>query len=82
MNAAKHAFPADAGGHIDVQFKRLGEWFEMTICDDGVGFDPATANRGLGIDLMENFATQLDGVLQFEKMPRGTMVRLIFAPAA
>jgi two-component sensor histidine kinase len=82
MNAAKHAFPCDGSGNIDVRFKRLGEGFEMTVADDGVGFDPAAAQRGQGLDLMEQFARQLKGGLVFDKSPIGTIVRLTFAAVA
>jgi two-component sensor histidine kinase len=81
MNAAKHAFPSDAGGKVDVRFRRVGDAFEMTVSDDGVGFSPDSAQPGHGLKLMKQFAQQLDGSLQLEKLPTGTRVKLTFAAA-
>jgi two-component sensor histidine kinase len=81
MNAAKHAFPSDAGGKVEVRFRRVSDSFEMTVSDDGVGFSPDSAQPGHGLNLMKQFAQQLDGSLQLEKLPAGTRVKLIFAVA-
>ena len=78
MNALKHAFPSDASGRMVVQFRRLGDAFEMAVSDDGVGFDPASEEPGRGIKLMKQFAQQLQGTLQIERLPIGMMVRLTF----
>jgi len=50
----------------------------MTASDDGVGFDPDTTQLGRGIKLMRQIALQLRGTVQFERLPVGMMVRLIF----
>jgi two-component sensor histidine kinase len=81
MNAAKHAFPSSAEGKVEVRFRRVDDSFEMTVSDDGVGFDPVSASPGHGIKYMEQFARQLKGALWVERLPKGTMVRLTFAAA-
>ena len=78
MNALKHAFPSDAVGKMEVQFRRLDNSFEMMVTDDGVGFDLASAQMGCGIQLMKQFAQQLKGTLQLERLPIGMMIHLTF----
>lgn len=78
MNAIKHAFPNRAHGNIDLCFHRLGDTFEMTISDNGVGFDPAQARPRHGMRFMSEIAQQLDGALEFKRLPVGAMVRLTF----
>lgn len=78
-NAVKHAFPDGAPGHIEARLRRLEEALELTIADDGVGIDPGAIARGDGIDLMRGLAGQLQGDLQLERLPRGTLVRLVFS---
>jgi len=78
MNTLKHAFSSDVVGKIKLQFRRLGDTFEMTVSDDGGGFDPDTTQLGRGIKLMRQIAQQLRGTLRFERLPVGMMVRLKF----
>jgi two-component sensor histidine kinase len=78
MNTLKHAFSSDVVGKIKLQFRRLGDTFEMTVSDDGGGFDPDTTQLGRGIKLMRQIAQQLRGTLRFERLPLGMMVRLTF----
>lgn len=80
-NALKHAFPVGATGQIEVRLRRLGDELELTVADDGVGFDPASIPRGDGIELMRGLAHQLKGELQLERLSKGTRVRLLFAAA-
>lgn len=81
MNVAKHAFPNDAAGKLEVRFRRLSDTFEMTVSDNGVGFDPASVLLGRGTKLMKEIAQQLRGTLRFERSPIGLTVRLTFAAA-
>ena len=78
MNTLKHAFSGDVVGKMKLQLRRLGDSFEMTVSDDGVGFDPDTTQLGRGIKLMRQIAQQLRGTLRFERLPVGMMVRLTF----
>ena len=77
MNTLKHAFSSDVVGKMKLQLRQLGDSFEMTVSDDGVGFDPDTTQLGRGIKLMGQIAQQLRGTLRFERLPVG-MVRLTF----
>ena len=77
-NTLKHAFSSDVVGKMKLQLRRLGDTFEMTMLDDGGGFDPDTTQLGRGIELMGQIAQQLGGTLRFERLPVGMMVRLTF----
>jgi len=79
MNSVKHAFPNDAAGKMEVRFRRLSDTFEMTVSDNGVGFDPAAAQPGRGTKLMNEIAQHLKGALRFERSRVGMTVRLTFA---
>jgi len=79
MNTVKHAFPNDAAGKMELRFRRLNDTFEMTVSDDGVGFDPASALPGRGTKLMKEIAQQLRGTLRLERLAVGMTVRLTFA---
>lgn len=80
-NAMKHAFPGGVEGHIETRLRRSGDLLELTVADDGIGFDPECASRGAGIDLMRGLARQLKGELQLLRLAKGAMMRLTF-PAA
>jgi signal transduction histidine kinase len=52
---------------------------ELSISDDGTGFDPATAagRHGMGLDLMRERVAEIGGELGLESTPgEGTTVRI------
>ena len=81
MNALKHAFPDGATGKLEAHLHRIGNTFQMTISDNGVGFDPnlIQLRKGHGVGFMKELAERLRGTLQLETLPVGTMVDLVFA---
>jgi len=79
MNALKHAFPENSTGKLQMRFGRNGDVFEMTVSDNGVGFDPAKKKRGQGLSLMQNLAGQLAGTIRLEPSPVGSVLRLTFS---
>ncbi len=62
-NAMKHAFQERGTGTITITLKLIEpERAELTIRDDGAGFDPqATPGSGMGSRLIRAFAQQLGG---------------------
>ena len=75
-NAAKHAH-AKA---IAVRLARTDGMVSLTIADDGVGFDGSRlgAPGGLGLVMMRERATQLDGRFEVDSAPgRGTTIRVV-----
>ncbi len=65
-NAFKHGFPEGRAGHIRVKLRPVSaKEGELTISDDGVGYD-VTAKSGMGSKLIRGLASQLDGDLQIK----------------
>ncbi len=74
-NALKHA----AANCVEVALCRGRDGFELTVADDGVGFDVAAAGErgGLGLSTMQERAAALGGRLQVISAPHeGTRVHL------
>jgi two-component sensor histidine kinase len=85
-NAAKHAFPDDRRGTIDVRLERMPEGkARLIIADDGVGIpeqapgEPEVAS-GMGARLVQMFARQVGGELTTETGDWGTRTTLVFMP--
>jgi len=72
-NALKHA----AAQRIRVELEVRDAEIELTISDDGIGFDPDRRRRGgVGLDSLELRAIALGGTLKLSSSPgRGTTVR-------
>jgi two-component sensor histidine kinase len=76
-NAFKHAFP-DRGGTILVAARQLAGEIELTVHDDGRGYDPGAARPGsLGVQLIDVLTRQLRGRFSLTK-EGGTAFRLTF----
>ena len=69
MNALKHGYPDGRGGAIEVVLKRVDDGrLRLAVSDDGVGL----ADRmvpGMGVQLMETFARQVQGDLKVTSQP-------------
>jgi signal transduction histidine kinase len=79
-NAVKHARPS----RVVLRVRDAGEGrAELSVSDDGAGFDPARAaeRHGMGLDLMRERVTEVGGELQLESAPgEGTTVRVTLGP--
>jgi signal transduction histidine kinase len=74
-NALKHS----AATSVRVGLRRNGEWVELSVVDDGVGFDVETASAagGIGILGMRERAREIDGSLTIHSAPgQGTTLTL------
>jgi signal transduction histidine kinase len=74
-NAAKHS----AARHIVVRLNRTDDLACLTVSDDGVGFDRSrlAGGGGLGLVMMRERASQLNGTFEFESAPgAGTTIRV------
>lgn len=79
-NALAHAFPEGRAGVVRIDLERLDAGrARLSIADDGVGYDPATAaeRRRLGLWLVGGLADQVKGVLT-TSCERGVLARLEF----
>ncbi len=57
-NSIEHAFNGNEG-EIDVQFKRMGKRYVLSIRDNGKGFDTTKTYKSLGMTLIKDLATTL-----------------------
>ena len=75
-NAVKHA----SATQITVRLSRSDAMVLLTVSDDGVGLDPSrfASAGGLGLVMMRERATQLNGRFDFESVPgRGMTIRVV-----
>lgn len=80
-NCLAHAFP-DRPGRVVVHLTGAGEGrCQLTVTDDGCGFDPASdeGRDGFGLWLVKSLASQARGEFEIATSPGGTVGRLVFA---
>jgi signal transduction histidine kinase len=71
QNVARHAGETDT----TIQIVRRDGTLEFTVVDHGMGFDPATTPKGMGLQIMLDRVEALGGTLSVESAPgRGTSV--------
>jgi two-component sensor histidine kinase len=77
-NAAKHAFP-DRPGTIRLELRPLdGRRVELTVADDGIGFDPGEiATPSSGLEIVRALVRQIEGQLE-TRSGSGTLHRIVF----
>jgi two-component sensor histidine kinase len=77
-NAFKHAFPEGRTGSILVQARQQDDQVEVTVRDDGAGFEGAPGREGsLGLTLISVLSRQLGGTYSFSS-DNGAVFRLTF----
>lgn len=76
-NAFKHAFAGEDEGRLYVELSREGENARLVVKDDGSGYMPADARKGMGSRLIAGFVTQLGGVVHVDNSD-GTTVTVTF----
>ncbi len=73
-NVAKHA----EAHSVKVTLSYRSREVELSISDDGVGFDPLSASSGLGMETMRNRAQAAGGLLAIVRNEKsGMMVRVV-----
>lgn len=78
INALKHAFPEGRQGKIIVDYGSTGATWALAVSDNGVGMpkQPDLAKPGLGTNIVQALAKQLDArITVVDGMP-GTAIRL------
>lgn len=65
-NSMKYAFRDRRAGHIGLSLSVVeGEMCQLSVEDDGPGYDGQTANPGMGTRLIRAFVTQLHGEFSY-----------------
>jgi two-component system, sensor histidine kinase PdtaS len=79
INSLKHAFPGpdEKKGKIAIGYRSHGSGWTLTVADDGIGTDVATAKPGLGTGIVEALAKQLEAVVSIRSAHPGTLVSII-----
>ncbi|MGN6157560.1 MAG: sensor histidine kinase [Devosia sp.] len=79
-NAFKHGFPDGRKGTIRVSLMRRGDGrAELSVADDGVGFDPEQPSKGIGRRLIRALTSQLGGESEVTSGPGlGSRFVLVF----
>ncbi|HWR52642.1 MAG TPA: sensor histidine kinase [Bryobacteraceae bacterium] len=71
-NVGRHA----RASNVRVTLDAVAGWFELTVRDDGTGFEPGRASAGMGIANMRNRAAEFDGTFELMSHPgEGATVR-------
>ena len=78
INSLKHAFP-NGEGDVTVTYTAVDEDWTLTIADNGVGIPVTTKfnKEGLGSNIIDSLANQLNAVVQRESSHGGTTVSIV-----
>jgi two-component sensor histidine kinase len=80
-NSFRHAFPENAGGKIEMSFAIDGDGAILSVIDNGQGYDVDTkVGRDLGTELMQGFASQLNGVVTFASTRESGSTTILLMP--
>lgn len=66
-NAAKHAFPDDRSGRIDVELTQPPNQLHLVVCDDGVGGASLDDASGLGMRLVRSIVQGAHGSIELRR---------------
>jgi two-component sensor histidine kinase len=68
-NSMKYAFDGRASGNIRVMLHVTeGEESQLTVADDGIGFDGRSDSAGMGTRLIKAFVNQLHGEARYNRL--------------
>jgi two-component system, sensor histidine kinase PdtaS len=83
INALKHAFPDQRKGTIVVSYKANAPDWTLSIADDGIGMPalPGVAKPGLGTNIVEALARQLEARVEVTSRNPGTLVSIVKSSA-
>ncbi|MBK7966728.1 MAG: tetratricopeptide repeat protein [Bacteroidetes bacterium] len=61
---------------VDVDIRKNNNLMNITISDNGIGFDPTSTNGGNGLRNMKERASELNGAIDIQSMDKGTRISL------
>jgi signal transduction histidine kinase len=72
VNVYRHAHAS----RVSILIRKLGNWLELSISDDGVGIAPGVLDgpHGIGLQGMNHRAESLGGRFQVRNLRQGTRV--------
>ena len=77
--AVNNVFRHAGAAHIVVELGLAGPSLSLLVRDDGCGFDPGAARRGLGLGIVGDRVDQAGGSWSLASAPgRGTTLRALF----
>jgi two-component sensor histidine kinase len=80
MNSVKYAFPDGRAGRISIALRPAGANAELVCTDDGIGAgEIRPSQRGLGLRLMEAYASQIGGAAEFADARPGVRLQVTFS---
>lgn len=77
-NCARHA----KAGNVNISVRLEAHQLEVSVVDDGVGFDPGVRPRGLGLLGIEERARELRGVFTIQSSPAQGTRLMVTLPVA
>ena len=80
-NAIKYAYGAEAGGEVRISVARSGDLIDLSVEDDGIGWNGTgkPQGTGLGSRIVKAMAHGLGGTVAYQAEGRGTRVSLQFS---
>lgn len=84
INALKHAFPDQAIGRIEIDYRSSGKNWTLTVCDDGIGLDVGVdgPKAGLGSRIVEALTRSLNANLTVSNGHPGAVITIRHADDA
>lgn len=76
-NVAKHAAASDVVIELEPRMPGDNPVVDLTIVDNGVGFDPHTVDKGMGIFGIEDRVEAIGGKLSLESNNAGTRYKIV-----
>jgi two-component sensor histidine kinase len=78
INALKHAFPNQMAGRIEINFRTIGQNWELAVRDDGIGMlsGHSVAKTGLGTGIVEALSRNLGADIEWTDAIPGTQVTI------
>ena len=80
-NSFKYAFPNGIKGKIDVNIKKIHNFVEIIVADDGAGIKKEIDIKNtetLGLQLVTSLVEQIDGELFHRNLNPGTEIKITF----
>lgn len=72
VNVLRHAFKEKSNGAVSITWKEHQGWIQLSVSDNGAGFDNSQEHTTMGLGLVYTLVTQIDGKFQIDSDEYGT----------